>query len=168
MEDSKEPEDRRASEEQGQREGICKINDEAPATSCRLVRPRLMRISRISDRPPAAFVSSLIPPTSWPPSPINPFSRRATEWRRGNSGCRFPRMEFSRRDATLLVRRVALPGRWFSSAWIFSHVLAFPSFFSFFFCLVSLVHDRYSRNCRSTPRVFKVTKILKNWSFGEN
>ena len=98
MEDSKEPEDRRASEEQGQREGICKINDEAPATSCRLVRPRLMRISRISDRPPAAFVSSLIPPTSWPPSPINPFSRRATEWRRGNSGCRFP--EWNSPDAT--------------------------------------------------------------------
>lgn len=58
-------------------------------TEFSLVRRRLMRISRISNRPPLARFCILANSPVTKPS-INPFSRRATEWRRGNSAIQSP------------------------------------------------------------------------------
>lgn len=89
--------------------GICKINDEASA-SYRLVRRRLMRISRISDRLRVdRFCIVANSPTIT--VSINPFSRCATEWRRGNSGCWFPVSKWNSGDTSCWLRRAS--GRWF-------------------------------------------------------
>lgn len=83
-----------------------------------------MRISRISDRLRVdRFCIVANSPTIT--TPINPFSRCATEWRRGNSGCRFPVSEWNSGDTSCWLRHAS--GRWFLFVEYLLVCLVFPS-----------------------------------------
>lgn len=120
-----------------------------------LVRRRLMRISRISNRPPLARFCILANSPLTKPS-INPFSRRTTEWRRGNSVIQSP----DGIPPTLLVGCIELPLISFLSIFFFSHI-----YFRFFLFFLSLSFPPFSFASFVKRRLFfKHDDSLDNWT----
>lgn len=123
-----------------------------------LVRRRLMRISRISNRPPLARFCILADSPVTKPS-INPFS--TTEWRRGIPSSSLP----DGIPPTLLVGCIELPRVGFLPKDIFlSPIYFLSSFFSlpFLFCFIRKILD-YSLNVTSDSldRRSEFSQIMK-------
>lgn len=122
-----------------------------------LVRRRLMRISRISNRPPLARFCILADSPVTKPS-INPFS--TTEWRRGIPSSSLP-MEFRRR---FLLAASSFPVLVSFLRIFLSPIYFLSSFFSlpFLFCFIRKILD-YSLNVTSDSldRRSEFSQIMK-------